>query len=160
MPAPSAPIPETPERRAEITQSIRAATGLDEAVLERLVREFYGAAREDALLGPVFARVKDWEAHIAKICTFWSSVALMTGRYHGQPMAAHLPLPLEPAHFTRWLELFEQTARSVCSPAGAEHVMLRARRIAQSLEMGIAVSQGALPASGGRKARGSAPGPR
>lgn len=145
MPAPSAPIPETPERRAEITQSIRAATGLDETVLERLVREFYGAAREDTLLGPVFARVENWEAHIARICTFWSSVALMTGRYHGQPMAAHLPLPLEPAHFARWLELFEQTARSVCSPAGAEHVMLRARRIAQSLEMGIAVSQGALP---------------
>ena len=145
MHAPSAPIPEMPERRAEITQSIRAATGLDEAVLEQLVREFYGAAREDALLGPVFARVEDWEAHIAKICAFWSSVALMTGRYHGQPMAAHLPLPLEPAHFTRWLALFEETARRICSPAGAEHVMLRARRIAQSLQIGIAVSQGALP---------------
>ncbi len=145
MAAPSMPIPETAERRAELAQGIRAATGLDEAVLERLVRAFYGAARQDRLIGPIFAHVRDWEAHITQICAFWSSVALMTGRYHGQPMAAHLPLGLEPAHFARWLELFEETANSICTPAAVEHLMVRARRIAQSLELGIAVSRGTLP---------------
>ena len=141
----SAPIPETPERRAELACAIQAATGLDETVLETLMRAFYGAARQDPLLGPVFARVTDWEGHIARICAFWSSVALMTGRYHGQPMAAHMKLTLQPAHFARWLELFEATARDICTPAGAEHLMQRAHRIAQSLEMGIAVSRGILP---------------
>jgi hemoglobin len=129
---PSAPIPESAER-------------LDEATLERVVRSFYGAAREDALLGPLFAHVTDWEAHIANICAFWSSVALMSGRYHGQPMAAHLPLSPAPVHFARWLELFEQTARSICSPAGADYLMTKARRIASSLELGIAVQRGVLP---------------
>lgn len=145
MNIPSAPIPETPQHRAELTQSIRAATGLDEAVLENLVRVFYGAARQDKLLGPVFAHVTDWEAHIRQICAFWSSVALMTGRYHGQPLAAHLPLPLRPEHFARWLDLFGDTARSVCSPEGADYLIDKARRIARSLEIGIDVSRGVLP---------------
>ena len=46
-------------------------------------------------------------------CLFWSSVALASGRYHGQPMPKHLPLPVEARHFDRWLELFRQTARDV-----------------------------------------------
>ena len=145
MTLPSPPIPETPERRAEITRAITAATGLTEAVLERLVRAFYNAARRDELLGPVFAHVTDWEGHIATISAFWSSVALMTGRYHGQPMAVHLPLELDPPHFARWLELFEENARSICSPKGADHLIDRARRVARSLELGAAVSRGELP---------------
>ena len=43
-------------------------------------RAFYGAARGDEVLGPLFERVDDWEAHIVRICAFWSSVTLMTGR--------------------------------------------------------------------------------
>ncbi len=145
MSAASAPVPEGPARRAALTREIMEATGLDEPILERLVREFYGAARVDPLLGPKFAVVKDWEAHIAQISAFWSSVALMSGRYHGQPMAAHLPLDLEGAHFRRWLELFEETAHRVCPPAGAERVIERARRIGQSLLIGIEVQRGVLP---------------
>jgi hemoglobin len=45
--APSIAFPETPQRRAEITRQIQAATGLDEALLERVVRAFYGTARQD-----------------------------------------------------------------------------------------------------------------
>ena len=45
------------------------------------------------------------------LCAFWSSVALMSGRYHGQPMVAHLPLPIDTPHFDRWLEIFAETAR-------------------------------------------------
>ena len=145
MTLPSPPIPETPERRAEITRAITAATGLNEAVLERLVRAFYNAARRDELLGPVFAHVTDWEVHISTISAFWSSVALMTGRYHGQPMAMHLPLKLDPPHFARWLELFEENARLICSPKGADHLIDRARRVARSLELGAAVSRDELP---------------
>lgn len=142
---PSIALPETAERRAAISQEIGAATGLNEATLERLVRAFYGAARQDTVIGPLFGHVQDWEAHIGKICGFWSSVALMTGRYHGQPLAAHLPLALEPAHFVRWLALFEKTACEVCTPEGASHLVERARRIARSLELGTAVHKGELP---------------
>lgn len=153
---PSVALPETPERRAALTQEIGMATGLDEATLERLVRTFYSAAREDEMLGPLFARVEDWEAHIAKICAFWSSVALMTGRYHGQPLAAHLPLGLTQQHFLRWLALFEATAAEICTPAGAAYLVERAHRIASSLEVGSAVYRGELP-SGHRSTGGKCP---
>lgn len=144
-PPQSNPIPETQERRAALSHEIGAATGLDDATLERLVRAFYLAAREDAMLGPLFDRVHDWEAHIAKITAFWSSVTLMTGRYHGQPSAAHIPLELQPQHFGRWLALFEKTATGVCSPAAVTYLMEKARRIAQSLELSSAVQRRELP---------------
>lgn len=142
---PSVALPENAERRAAITRDIQAATGLDDVVLERLVRTFYAAARQDAVIGHLFDGVADWEKHIANITAFWSSVGLLTGRYHGQPLAAHLPLDLQPEHFIRWLGLFELTVQQVCTPEAATHLMEKARRIARSLELGTAVHKGELP---------------
>lgn len=134
-----------PERRAQLSVEIAARTGIDEAMIETLVRSFYGRVAQDPMLGPIFtAHVADWDSHIAKLCAFWSSVALMTGRYHGTPMAAHKPMPLGRAEFTRWLELFETTAREVCPPEAAAHLLERAHRIASSLELGIAAGRGEI----------------
>ncbi|MPZ37174.1 MAG: preprotein translocase subunit TatC [Rhizobiales bacterium] len=134
-----------PERRARITADIMDRTGIDEAMIERLVRTFYGRVQLDPLIGPIFtARIVDWEHHIAKLCAFWSSVALMSGRYHGQPMQKHVNLPVDGQHFDRWLAIFEETTTELCPPAAAAHFIERARRIADSLEMGIATQQGRL----------------
>jgi hemoglobin len=139
------------ERRADITAEIQAETAIDEAMIERLVRGFYARVRVDALIGPIFAaRIVDWEPHLQRMCAFWSSVALMTGRYHGAPMHKHLPLPVDARYFDRWLSLFEATARDLCPPKAADHFVERARRIAQSLELGIAGAHGVLVASGER----------
>jgi truncated hemoglobin YjbI len=47
-----------------------------------LVQRFYDRVRVDEVLGPIFAtRIKDWEPHLERMWAFWSSVALMTGRY-------------------------------------------------------------------------------
>lgn len=133
------------ERRNLITEEIVARTGIDEAMIERLVHEFYRRIRLDPLLGPIFgARVADWDRHLKRMCDFWSSVALMSGRYHGQPMVAHLPLPVDTPHFDHWLELFAATAEEVCPPAAAEHFLERAHRIADSLELGIAAQKGEI----------------
>ncbi len=118
---------------------------LTPALLEHQVRAFYTAARQDPLLGTVFARVQDWEHHIGRISAFWSNVALGTRSYQGNPMAAHLPLGLEPAHFARWLELWAATARAELPPAAAALVVERAERIATSLQHGIAFAAGRLP---------------
>jgi hemoglobin len=143
-----------PERRAEITEAIKAETGIDEVMIERLVREFYGRVRQDPLLGPIFnARVKDWEAHLQQICAFWSSVALMTGIYHGRPMPKHMPLPVDGRHFDRWLALFEATARDLCPPKAADYFLERAYRIAESLELGIAGANGVFLGKGERLRR-------
>ncbi|WBU58742.1 group III truncated hemoglobin [Paracoccus sediminicola] len=125
---------ETVTLRPEMTSALIKRTGLNDAVLTRLVHGFYDRIRRDALLGPIFAeRISDWEPHLARMVDFWSSVALMTGRYHGSPMQAHLGLPVEQAHFDRWLDLFSKTACETCSPEGAAHVIDRAKRIAVSI---------------------------
>lgn len=142
------------ERRVQITADLRKRTGIDETMIDRLVRTFYKKVQSDALLAPVFAaRVADWEPHFKRMSEFWSSVALMTGIYHGRPMEKHLPLPVDGRHFDRWLELFRQTAREVCPAAAAAHFIERAERIAQSLEMGIAVRHGVLLGRGERLRR-------
>ena len=132
-------------RRDDITRSIMERTGIDEAMIENLIHRFYEAVREDSLIGPVFAaRITDWQAHLARMCEFWSSVALMSGRYHGQPMQKHLPLPIHADHFDRWLAIFKETALEVCPPKAAAHFLERAQRIAESLELGIAGQNGVM----------------
>jgi hemoglobin len=133
------------ERRGRITRDLMEQTGIDDAMIERLVRTFYGRVQADPLIGPVFAaRIADWEAHIVKLCAFWSSVALMTGRYHGQPMQKHLELPVAAEHFDRWISLFETAANELCPPQAAAHFIERARRIADSFELGMAARQGRI----------------
>jgi hemoglobin len=150
MSAPQA-VASGPERREEITAQIVARTGITEAMIEQLIRAFYDKVRADAVLGPIFeARIRDWEPHLAQMFAFWSSVALMTGRYHGTPMVKHNRLPVDAGHFDRWLGLFEQTAREICPPQATEHFMDRARRIASSLEMGVAGTHGVILGKGER----------
>lgn len=128
--------------RPEMTAELMARTGLDEEMLSDLVHRFYAKVRGDRLLGPIFAaRIADWAPHLDRMVAFWSSVALMTGRYHGAPVPAHTPLPINAAHFDRWLALFRETAHVVCPPAGAAHVIERAERIARSLSMAVAQAQ-------------------
>src|SRR5439155_19591996 len=139
------------ERREQITAEIMERTGITETMIERLVRAFYAKVRTDAVLAPVFeARIADWEPHLKRMCAFWSSVALMSGRYHGTPMAKHAPLPVDAGHFDRWLELFEATAGEICPPAARTHFVELARRIASSLELGVAGGQGVMLAPGER----------
>ncbi len=135
---------EAAARRNLLAQDVMERTGISEAMIAELVDKFYGRVRQDELLGPVFAAVQDWDAHLAKLRDFWSSVVLTTGRYHGQPMRAHLPLSLIGNHFDRWLDLFEQTARDVCPPAAAAHFIDKARRIADSFEMAAATQRGTI----------------
>ena len=139
------------ERRAQIIRTIEAETGIDETLIEQLVRGFYLRVREDALLGPIFdARIAEWEPHLQRMCAFWSSVTLMSARYHGHPMRLHLPLPIDARYFDRWLALFEATARDLCPSRSANFFIERAHRIAQSLEFGIAAARGIMLGKGDR----------
>ncbi len=114
-------------RRQSLIAEVMAKTGIDEALIQKLVHRFYQRAREDDLIGPIFnARVENWDEHLARLCDFWSSVTLMSGRYHGQPMPVHAALRIEPHHFDRWLELFALTAREVCPPHAAAQCLHRA----------------------------------
>lgn len=147
----------TESRRDTAKRQIEAETGIDEAMISALVDGFYDRVRADTLIGPIFdERISDWGPHLAQMKLFWSSVALMTGVYHGRPMPKHLPLPVDGRHFDRWLELFRATARDLCPPAAADHFIERAERIADSLELGIAGANGVLLRRGERYVRQTA----
>ena len=140
------PPSRSPSVRPEITAELEAKTGLDDAVLSELVHAFYGKIRKDRVLGPIFAaRIDDWPPHLERMTAFWSSVALMTGRYHGAPVPKHAGLPIDWSHFERWLALFRETAEEVCTPAGAAHVIERAERIARSLNLAVEDAQRSGP---------------
>ena len=138
-------------KRAAVTAELRRTTGIDDTMIEKLVREFYLRVQADPMLGPVFdAHIKDWEPHLQRMFAFWSSVALMSGVYHGRPMEVHMRLPVDSRHFDSWLTIFAETAGDVCPPAAARHFVDRAQAIAQSLEMGIASVNGKRLAPGER----------
>lgn len=120
------------------------AKPITEDDIAALTRVFYAWMRKDELLAPIFnAKIgtddAQWETHIAHINDFWSGIFLKTGRFSGNPMAKHTPLPgLTPAHFARWLELFAKAGAQTLSPAKQLHFNNTAKRIARSLQMGLA----------------------
>jgi len=110
---------------------------IDGALIERVIRAFYVRVRQDPMLGPVFAKAipGDWEPHLQNMFNFWSSVMMMSGRYHGEPVPKHQALAgVTPAHFARWLALFGETARELCQEEVAALFLDRAQMIAGSLK--------------------------
>ena len=106
---------------------------LTEITIGNMVDTFYARVREDDLLGPVFAEAigSDWEPHLKKMKAFWSSVLLASRTYKGNPMIAHLQLPLlKASHFERWLQLWSETADALCSSALALFSIKERRRLA------------------------------
>lgn len=109
-----------------------------EAAIDACVRNFYAKGRNDDLLGPLFnLHIADWERHLKRIQDFWSRTLLGTARYSGHPYPAHMHLPVEPEHFTRWLALFEETARQTLDATLAEKAIGRARHMSVSFQAGI-----------------------
>lgn len=110
-------------------------TVLDRVGVERLVTAFYAKASVDPMLGPVFAsRITDWPHHIVHLTSFWASVLLQEGSFNGRPGPTHRALDgLTPAHFDRWLVLFEATLREVCEGPVIAAVMARAEAMRRGL---------------------------
>ena len=111
----------------------------DRADVEVLVRSFYRQAASDDLLGPVFeAALVDWAGHIPKLVDFWAGQLLGERCYEGNPLQAHRPLqaqtPFRPAHYARWLALFEDTVDEWFAGPTADLAKVKARKMANALE--------------------------
>ncbi len=114
---------------------------IDEPALRRLVETFYGRAREDALLGPVFGRaVHDWPAHFDLLTDFWSSVLLGTGRFSGRPLPRHAAAGVTSELFPRWLELWGEAVDGLFAPEPAEVIKAKAAQIGQSMSAALWLS--------------------
>jgi hemoglobin len=112
---------------------------ITESEISRLVEQFYAKVRLDPEIGPVFNNaVHNWDAHLALLKDFWSTVLLTTGRYKGNPLLAHFLLPIEERHFVRWLQLFSETAYEVMSSSQAAIVTRKADLIAMNMKRVLA----------------------
>jgi hemoglobin len=108
---------------------------ITEEEISTLVDRFYAKVRLDTEIGPIFnSAIENWDAHMALLKDFWSTVLRTTGRYKGNPLLAHFPLPIEPRSFIRWLALFEETARETLPAPLSAQVVLRARSIAANMQ--------------------------
>ena len=120
-----------------------------EEAISMLVDRFYARVMKDSVLGPVFDTAissEKWPVHLVTMKKFWSSVMLASGRYSGNPVAAHRALAtLERPMFARWLAIFEDTAHEMFSPDVASQFTTKAHRIAGSLEVAVFHRLGAAP---------------
>jgi hemoglobin len=102
-----------------------------------MVNTFYEGVRAHALLGPIFndiARV-NWETHLPKMYSFWSSLLLGEHSFIGNPMATHITLskniPLTALEFSEWIELFNSTVDDLFEGEKALEAKTRAANIAR-----------------------------
>lgn len=129
----SHPAPATPAARAVARPDIAPDT------LPALLRDFYGRAFADELLGPVFVDIArmDLERHLPVIGEFWSTVLFGTQQYRRNALQPHLRLHrragLTPDHFERWLELWTGTLDDRHAGPVAELARVQATRIASAM---------------------------
>src|SRR3546814_12143172 len=99
---------------------MKAPPDLDDDQLTKVVHAFYARVRQDDRIGPLFnAAVEDWDEHLDRLTRFWASVMLTSGRYKGNPMAAHPhhAEPIEPSIFDPWLRLWAHPTNDLYPPA-------------------------------------------
>ena len=115
--------------------------GIDADFIDLLVETFYGRVLAHAALGPVFdARLAGrWPEHMAKMKSFWSSVAFRSGAYGGKPVQAHVGVSnLTADLFPQWLALFAATLDDIAPTDEAKAwFMATAERIARSLTLSL-----------------------
>jgi hemoglobin len=109
----------------------------DPSEVAELVRRFYADVAQDDLLGPLFNDVAqvDWADHLPKLTAFWCRALFGMPGYAGNPFRAHLDVheqsPFAPAHFHRWLDLFEETVDLGWTGPNAEKVKALANNVAR-----------------------------
>ncbi|MGJ0506873.1 MAG: group III truncated hemoglobin [Methylocystis sp.] len=119
-------------------QARQTETDAAEAAIHACVRRFYELGEADALLGPIFnAAITDLEHHMEIVADFWSHALLGATRYQGTPFAVHVQLPIEPAHFGRWLELFTAAAKETMPEALSTAAIARAEHMTECFQSGL-----------------------
>lgn len=112
----------------------------DEAQLEMVIPAFYARVRADSMIGPLFnSAIEDWDYHLDRLVAFWSSVMLTSGRYKGNPMAAHTKHrhAINPEMFDRWLELWAEVTSEMLPAPIATRMQEKAAMIAESLKLSL-----------------------
>ena len=101
--------------------------------IKTLVDKFYDKVRKDDLLGPVFAaRITDWQPHLNTMYNFWNMALFANSGYSGHPFSKHADLPVDSAHFNRWLHHFMTTLNENFEGPVAADAMKKASAVART----------------------------
>ncbi|MBC2846220.1 group III truncated hemoglobin [Winogradskyella flava] len=110
----------------------------------QLVSQFYAKVREDEVLGPFFNNtIKDWDAHLEHLTTFWESSLFLKTKYYGNPLEMHVKVDkshnhsITELHFGLWLNLWYETIEALFEGDYAENAKRRARKMGTFLYLKI-----------------------
>ncbi len=104
----------------------------------KLITSFYAKVRQHSVLGPIFnERIADWPQHLEKIAGFWSGMTGGPMLYAGG-MGRHFSLGIGDAHFTEWLGLWDENARTLLPESEAAEVSELAHSVGSDLQRMIA----------------------
>ncbi len=110
----------------------------------RMVNNFYERVKPDKTIGYFFRQVVavDWEKHLPVMYNFWENIIFHVGGYTGNPMKHHMDLhqrsSMKKEHFSRWIELFNETVDELFEGEKAEQAKQRALSIATVMQINIA----------------------
>lgn len=105
-----------------------------------LIDTFYNKVKADDVIGFIFNDIAkvDWPVHLPVMYDFWEHILLEGTAYGRNPMNPHFRLnervPLQPTHFNRWLQLFEETVQELFEGEKATLAITRARSIKGIME--------------------------
>lgn len=108
-----------------------------------LVNTFYEKVRTNMTIGPIFNEIiqVEWDKHLPKMYSFWSSLLLDEHSYAGNPMSIHLHIAekadMSKEAFDEWLRLFGLTIDDLFVGEKAEEAKLRAANIARLMHYKI-----------------------
>jgi hemoglobin len=100
--------------------------------IKLLVNTFYAKVQDDDLIGPIFNQkmLGRWPEHLEKMYSFWQTILLEEHTYSGSPFPPHKQLPIDQAHFDRWMEIFTTTVDFLFAGKLAEEAKVRAANMA------------------------------
>ncbi|MBC5839907.1 group III truncated hemoglobin [Flavobacterium sp. F-380] len=101
--------------------------------IKSLVDTFYGHVQKDNFIGPIFNLKigENWPDHLEKMYRFWQTILLEVHTYSGSPFPPHKHLPIDKAHFERWMKLFTETVDTLYQGPIADEAKLRAKNMAE-----------------------------
>jgi hemoglobin len=107
--------------------------------IQHMVNSFYATIQLDEVLGPIFNGVIQdrWPAHLEKMYRFWQTILLSEHTYSGSPFAPHAKLPIDKAHFNRWMGLFTATIDAHFVGPVADEAKRRAQIMADTFSFKI-----------------------
>lgn len=111
--------------------------------IEILVNTFYDTVKNDEIIGYIFHNIigDDWSHHLPFMYNFWETVLLGKAGYTGNPVQKHIAIdkniPLLPAHYERWQQVWNTTVDSLYTGPIANDAKKKAATMIQLISMKV-----------------------